>query len=73
MIIYVPIGYHVQHSTSLFGGMRKRRPNPKSKFVYRHYMQLLAVCPPQMAKANTRPSLANKQQTNKQHTIIVNR
>jgi len=56
----------VQQSRSLLGGMRKRRSNPKSKFVYRHCTQLLAVCPPQMAKANifTRSSLANKQ-TNK--------
>ena len=45
-------------------GMRKRRLKPKSKFVYRHYTQLLAVCPPEMEKANTRSSLANKQ-TNK--------
>ena len=58
---YVSIVYHVQHSTLLLGGMRKRRSNPKSKFMYRHYTQLLAVCPPQMAKANTRSSLANKQ------------
>ena len=43
------------------GGIRKRQSNPKSKFVYRHYMQLLAVCPPQMAKANMRSSIANKQ------------
>ena len=62
---YVPIGYHVQHSTSLLGDMRKRRSKPKSKFVYRHYTQLLAVCPLQMAKANTRSSLANKQTTHK--------
>ena len=49
---YVPIGYHVQHSTSLLGSMRKRWSKPKSKFVYLHYTiytQLLAVCPPQMA------------------------
>ena len=43
--------------------MRKKRLNPKSKFVCRHYTQLLAVCPPKMAQAYTRSSLANKQQT----------
>ena len=35
--------------------------------MYRHYKQLLAVCPPQMAKANTKSSLENKQ------TIYVER
>jgi len=37
--------------------------------VYRHYTQLLAVCPPQIAKANTRYSLANIQ-TNKRHRSL---
>ena len=30
-VCYVSIGYHVQHSTSLLGGMRKRRSKPEEQ------------------------------------------
>ena len=43
--------YSIKHRCWVECGMRKRQSN-LSKFVYRHYMQMLAVCPPQMKLGN---------------------